>query len=186
MASSRKDHLVETAVKLFNRDGYHATGIDTILKESGVAKMTLYNHFKSKDDLVVAVLQRREAWFADQYRQKTVGWDKKPVGRLKVWLEIYEEWFRSPEFNGCMFLKGAAEYADPKSPVFRAIKTHKERSLKQFATLGADMGLKDPISFARQLMVIIDGAIQGAKLFGPEPAIETMREMVRHLLPYRA
>ncbi|WP_417317384.1 TetR/AcrR family transcriptional regulator [Emcibacter sp.] len=186
MASLRREHLVDTALRLFNENGYHATGIDTILKEAGVAKMTLYNHFKSKDDLVVAVLQKREEWFQDQYRQKTLGWDKKPIGRLKVWLEIYEEWFRSPDFNGCMFQKGAAEYADPEGPVFRAIRAYKERAMKQFATLGAEMGLKDPISFGRQLMVILEGAIQGAKLFGPDPAIETMREMVRHLLPYRA
>ena len=82
MASSRRDHLVDTAVRLFNRYGYHATGIDTILKEAGVAKMTLYNHFKSKDDLVVAALKKKEQFFADQYRLKTAGWDLKPRGRL--------------------------------------------------------------------------------------------------------
>ncbi|MEE8533082.1 MAG: helix-turn-helix domain-containing protein, partial [Alphaproteobacteria bacterium] len=60
MASSRRDHLVDTALALFCRDGFHATGIDRILAESGVAKMTLYKHFKSKDELILAALRRRD------------------------------------------------------------------------------------------------------------------------------
>ncbi|WP_168190347.1 TetR/AcrR family transcriptional regulator [Luteithermobacter gelatinilyticus] len=182
MASSRRDHLVDTAVRLFNRYGYHATGIDTILKEAGVAKMTLYNHFKSKDDLVVAALKKKEQFFADQYRLKTAGWDLKPRGRLNAIIEVYEDWFRSPDFNGCMFLRGAGEYADPRSPVFQTIRAHKETTLKRYAGLGAELGMRDPFSFASQLMVIIDGAIQGAKIFGAEPAIKTMRTMVNRLV----
>ena len=60
MASSKRDQLINTAQELFYREGYHATGIDRILAESGVAKMTLYKHFRSKDELIQAVLQSRE------------------------------------------------------------------------------------------------------------------------------
>ena len=63
MASPRRDHLVDTALKLFCERGFHATGIDTILAESGVAKMTLYNHFRSKDELIIAALQKRDEQF---------------------------------------------------------------------------------------------------------------------------
>ncbi|HIP77475.1 MAG TPA: TetR/AcrR family transcriptional regulator, partial [Kiloniellaceae bacterium] len=60
MVSSRREHLVDTATQLFSRHGYRATGIDTILAEAGVAKMTLYNHFKSKDELILASLRRSD------------------------------------------------------------------------------------------------------------------------------
>ena len=67
MASAKRDQLIDTALELFNRDGYRATGIDKILGECGVAKMTLYNHFGSKDELILAALKRRDArwraWF---------------------------------------------------------------------------------------------------------------------------
>ena len=70
MPSPKRDHLVDTAAALFQRDGFHATGIDTILAEAGVAKMTLYNHFKSKDELIVAALEvegaRYIAWLRDR------------------------------------------------------------------------------------------------------------------------
>ena len=63
MALSRRDHLVETALALFMRDGFHATGIDRILSHAGVAKMTLYNHFKSKEELILAALRLRDERF---------------------------------------------------------------------------------------------------------------------------
>ena len=60
MASAKRDHLIDTALRLFGRDGYHAVGIDRVIAEAGVARMTLYNHFKSKDELILAVLHRRD------------------------------------------------------------------------------------------------------------------------------
>ncbi|MCP4245656.1 MAG: helix-turn-helix transcriptional regulator, partial [bacterium] len=68
MAVSKKDQLVSVALDLFCRHGFHATGIDTIVAEAGVAKMTLYKHFRSKEDLVVAALElqdrRSREWLA--------------------------------------------------------------------------------------------------------------------------
>ena len=63
MTVSRRDHLVDTALKLFCKNGFRATGIDAVLAESGVAKKTLYHHFRSKDELVVAALRQRDAEF---------------------------------------------------------------------------------------------------------------------------
>ena len=78
MATSRREQLVETALTVFNRDGYHAAGIDRILAEAGVAKMTLYNHFRSKDDLILAALRRRDEGF-------------RPVARAVKWPYRFSE-----------------------------------------------------------------------------------------------
>ncbi len=64
MASQRREELVQTAVRLFRKNGYHATGIDRILAEAGVAKMTLYKHFRSKDELILGALRR---WDEDKF-----------------------------------------------------------------------------------------------------------------------
>ena len=70
--SSRRDHLVDTATKLFCKQGFRATGIDTVLAESGVAKKTLYNHFRSKDELIIAALQKKDADFMTAAREGIV------------------------------------------------------------------------------------------------------------------
>ena len=82
MALSRRDHLVETALGLFMRDGFHATGIDAILAEAGVAKMTLYNHFKSKDELILAALRLRDEQFLEWLVSAVEARADKPRGRL--------------------------------------------------------------------------------------------------------
>ena len=82
MAPSRRDHLVDTALELFIRDGFHATGIDKILAESGVAKMTLYKHFKSKDELILSALRRRDERFRNWFMRAVESRAQAPRQRL--------------------------------------------------------------------------------------------------------
>src|SRR5258708_27708372 len=104
MASLRRDHLVETALALFSKHGYHATGIDRILAEAGVAKMTLYKHFKSKDELILAALSRRDEKFRTWFMREVERHGRTPRERLLVVFDILEAWFQSREFRGCMFV----------------------------------------------------------------------------------
>ena len=117
MAASRRDQLIDTALDLFNRNGYHATGIDRILAEAGVAKMTLYKHFGSKDALIQAALERRDerwrAWFRDAVARRA----ETPRGRLLAVFDALEEWFVRPDFHGCMFIRAAGEYAALDDPI---------------------------------------------------------------------
>ena len=109
-ASARREHLVETALRLFYEKGFHATGIDTILAESGVAKMTLYKYFKSKDDLILAALELRDrrwmGWFGGELKRR----GKTPRQRLLAVFDILGDWFGQDEFRGCLFLNAASEY----------------------------------------------------------------------------
>src|SRR5688500_6664518 len=85
-ASTKRDHLVETAWRLFYRDGYRAVGIDTILAEAGVAKMTLYNHFTSKEELIVAVLERQHQAFMESLRTAV---ERVPEGKSDRLLAVF-------------------------------------------------------------------------------------------------
>ena len=88
MASTRRDHLVDTALKLFARGGFHATGIDTILAEAGVAKMTLYNHFRSKEELILAVLRRRDELFRNWFVKRVEQQADQPRQRLIAMFDV--------------------------------------------------------------------------------------------------
>ena len=159
MASDRRELLVDTALMLFNRDGYHATGIDRILAVAGVAKMTLYKHFKSKDDLIVAALRRREALFVERLVSRIEALATTPKGQLLSLFDALDEWFGEPDFAGCMFIKAAGEFASPEDPIHVAASEHKHLLLKYLRELAAAAGARKPRELAGGLMLLIEGAI---------------------------
>jgi AcrR family transcriptional regulator len=175
MAPSRRDHLVDTALELFSRDGYHATGIDRILAEAGVAKMTLYNHFKSKDELILAALRRRDErfrnWFMRQVEQRAT----EPRGRLLAVFDVLQEWFDSREFSGCNFINAAAEYGDPENPIHAACAEHKRLLLGYLKQLAAGACAPDPNVLAEQLMLLVEGATVMRHTAGHKHAGRTAR-----------
>src|SRR4051812_31846368 len=127
MGSSTREMLIETATGLFYEHGFHAVGLDQVLTRVGVTKTTFYNHFESKDALVIAVLHERdkretEAWLK-VIRTKGQGDPKMEILAL---FDLIEEWLASPEFRGCMFLKASTEYPSPRDPVHQAAQEHGE------------------------------------------------------------
>ena len=159
MAPSRRNHLVDTALALFNREGYHATGIDRILAEAGCAKMTLYNHFKSKDELILAALRQRDERFRNGFMRQVEKRAKTPRGRLLAIYDALQDWFDSEQFSGCMFINAAAEFADPEEPIHAACAEHKRLVLGYLKALAAAAGAPDPDTLSGQLMLLVEGAI---------------------------
>ena len=137
MASTRRDHLVDTASRLFQRHGYHATGIDRILAEAGVAKMTLYNHFKSKDELILAALRRRDEQFRNAFMRNVERRAKDPRARLLACFDVLAEWFAESGFSGCSFINAAGEFAAPDDPIHAACGENKRLSLAYVRGLAA-------------------------------------------------
>ena len=91
MATSRREKLIETADRLFSTQGYHATGIDQILAEAGVAKMTLYSQFGSKDELILAVLRTRDQWFRNHVARELARRSDDPAERLVILFDVIDE-----------------------------------------------------------------------------------------------
>ncbi|MDX1734436.1 MAG: TetR/AcrR family transcriptional regulator [Halioglobus sp.] len=187
MSTSRRDHLVETALHLFMRDGFHATGIDRVLKESGVAKKTLYNHFSSKDDLIVAALAKRDHDFAAKMRTAIARLTPQQTGdpRMAPVLAFFDgldEWFRSDSFSGCIFINASAEYPRADCPIHRACEAHKLQVLATIEGLLAGLELPDPAPLARQLALLADGAIAGAHTGGDRAAARHAKDAARRLL----
>ena len=182
MPASRRDHLIDTALGLFARHGFHATGIDRILAEAGVAKMTLYNHFRSKDELILAVLRRRDERFRNWFVRAVEHRAADARGRLLAIFDALEEWFGREDFTGCMFIKAAAEYGDRASPICAACAEHKRMMGDYVRRLAVDAGAKDPESLAQELSLLAEGAITLANVSGTTAPARQAKAAARALI----
>lgn len=173
----RRDQLVATALELFSAQGIRATGIDTILSRAGVAKMTLYKHFGSKSELVEETLRLAQSrwakWFSDAvYRLSGPTARERLVGVF----DALKEWFESPDFAGCIFIRGATEFPELADPVHKVALNAKE-SVRAFVLgLSRQAGARDPEGLASGLCLLIEGAIVLAQLHrSAHPAVEAKR-----------
>lgn len=165
-ARSRKDALVDKASQLFYRDGFHATGIDRIIGEAGVAKMTLYNNFDSKEALILEALSRRQESFGRWLTGRTGGAGRAPRAKLLALFDALGEWFASKDFRGCLFIRAAGEYPALSNPIHRRAAEHK-RGLREFiAGIAREAGVDRPDALARRLMLLVEGSIVTAQIGG--------------------
>ncbi|WP_299617800.1 TetR/AcrR family transcriptional regulator [Pelagibius sp.] len=176
MPASRRDDLLETAIELFTARGYRATGIDAILAKAGVAKMTLYNNFESKEALILAALKRGDERTRQRFAEEIAKAGDSARDKLLAVFGRLESWFSEPAFNGCMFQKAAADYPDAQDPIHAMAAEHK-RLLRAFLEgLAREAGALDPAELAAQLQLLIDGAISQAQICGgSEAAVEARR-----------
>jgi AcrR family transcriptional regulator len=177
-----RERIVTTAYSLFCRHGIRAVGVDTIIDQSGVAKMTMYRHFASKDDLVLEVMQRREQlwteeWLAAEVRRRA----DAPADRLLAIFDVFDEWFRRRTFEGCLFVNVLLEIEDPGSAIHGASRRHLANIRRFIKSLAADAGIDDPEAFARQWHILMKGSIvQAAE--GDKQAAQRAKSMGRLLL----
>lgn len=155
---TKRDHLLDTAFVLFSKEGYHAVGIDTVLAKAGVAKMTLYNHFKSKEELIAAVLERRAKEIADEIMAKVATAGGGPDARVLAVFDWLDDWFRGPGFHGCLFIKAAGEYPAKSDLPRQAAVAFKQACADLLNTLCAELPAPDAPALARQLALLVEGA----------------------------
>ena len=185
--SDKREHLVETAQKLFYQKGIRSTGIDTVLAASGVAKRTLYKYFQSKDELVIATLQRRDREFMDILRTRVPYFEKKQSGdarmkKIMAYFDTLAEWINSDKFFGCMFINASAEYPRPSDPVHVICANHKRLVIQFIEQLISVFEFKDPHSMALQLALLTDGAIVNAHTTNIDNAASVAKETAKILL----
>lgn len=182
-ALSKRDQLVETAWRLFYRDGYRAVGIDLILAEAGVAKMTLYNHFASKEDLIVAVLEKRSRDFLDAMAVAVERAGRGPQKRLLALFDWLGGWLESADFNGCAFIRAVAEFPRVDERPHQTAALHKQAVVEMLTELARALGGRDPARLARELALVMEGAIVRAHTIGAASgAGQDARAAARRLL----
>lgn len=174
--SDKRQQLIMTALKLFNVQGFAATGIDRILAESGIAKRTLYRHFPSKEALIKAVLVYREQEFFALLEsfQPTRG-DR--CQRLDGVFAAFAEWFARRDFYGCNFVSASAEFPPRHHLLGRFVRRHKQR-LQQWLAESIDAGE----AFAVELCLLLEGAVVMAQTYGQPQALEQARQLAQQRL----
>jgi AcrR family transcriptional regulator len=182
---SARDRILDTASDLFYRDGYHAVGIDTIVERSGVAKMTLYRHFLSKDDLIAAYLERANGEFLD-WLEGEIAIVHHPRAKLLAAFEATAKLATSARCLGCTFQAAASEFPELDHPGHEVALAHKRRVLGRFAELARDAGLRDPDGLASQLLLLMDGAWVAARMFGPDNHAATVASGAQALIEAHA
>ena len=181
-ASSARRRLLDTATRLFYEGGIRAVGIDRIIAEAGVAKASFYNHFPSKDDLVVAYLEEIDRLG----RAAVVALPKQPPRKMiSAIMGRISEAVVAGGWRGCPFLNAAAEYPDPASPVRQAINARRVWYHDSLRNLLAEDGDTSPSVTASLLVALSDGLLESAYLDDPESIPALVREAVARLLDRR-
>lgn len=176
VVSSARERILDKAAELFDREGVRAVGVDTIVAECGVAKMTLYRHFASKDELVAAYLERaEEAWWR-RFGAALTPSTKDPQAGLLAFFRSLEAEVRAPDFCGCPFTRVRVEFADPAHPGSRLAAEHKRRVHARLRDLAQQAGAVHPAHLADALMLIVQGAYAASALFGPQGPAERIGE----------
>jgi AcrR family transcriptional regulator len=166
-AGAARRRILDTAARLFYRDGFRAVGIDTIVAESGIAKMTLYRHFPSKDDLIVAYLEESNGRFWEWFEGAVAAHAGAPRDQLLALFAALGELATSPTCLGCTFQGVAAEFPDPEHPGHRVALAHKRAVLARLHTLAERAGARDAAALAAALLLLMDGAFVASRMFPP-------------------
>ncbi|MFZ0091341.1 MAG: helix-turn-helix domain-containing protein [Solirubrobacteraceae bacterium] len=158
-----RERLLTAAYELFSWHGVQAVGVDAIIDRSGVARQTMYRHFRSKQDLVLAFMERREelwtyGWLAAAVCRRS----DDPRERLLAIFDVFDEWFREPGFEGCSFINVMLEHPGEEHPLHRAAAAHLARIRVFLAELASQAGVADPAAFARQWHILMKGSIVAA------------------------
>lgn len=177
-----RDHLLDIASELFYREGIRAVGIDTIIAKSGVAKMTFYNHFKSKDDLVLEYIRRRDQNWREWFEDAVERYARTPQERPLAIFDALEERFSTPDYRGCAFINTMVEMANRNHIASQAAAEHKQ-SVQQFVTqVLQDAGYDNAVLLGQQFILLIDGAIVTALREGTADSAAAAKQIAIQLL----
>ncbi|MEL6106401.1 MAG: TetR/AcrR family transcriptional regulator [Planctomycetota bacterium] len=157
--SDARQRLLETAERLFYSDGIHVVGIDRIIAEAGVAKMTLYNHFGSKDDLVLEVLRHREQQVNAMFAKSIQRYTRRGKSPLEAFFGGLKDWFKGDGFRGCSFINATAELADAAHPASQFSAAHKERIHEMLRGLIVEAAGESAAEVAPAIALLVEGAI---------------------------
>lgn len=181
--TTTREKLLETAIDRFYVHGFHAVGLHQILTEVGVTKTTFYNHFESKDELILEALARREQWETSAFAARATelaGEDPREL--LLAFFDVLDEWFNHPDYFGCLFLNACVEFPSPHDPIHKAGMQHYLESKQGFSEIAKAAGAQDADLLAEQLIVLIQGTLTHRQVTGDNAAAAKARGVAEALI----
>ena len=159
------EKVFAVAADLFYRESIRSVGVETIVQEAGVAKISLYRSFASKDDLIVAYLEDRNA---DYWRglDRLMTKQQDPRGQLRLLVDYIAARATTPGYRGCPFINYAAEFPDAAHPGHRVVEANKQKMRQRLSGLTQAMGARRPAQLADAIFLLIEGAYASSQTLG--------------------
>lgn len=185
-AQTTKDKLVWAAHDLFYREGFHAVGLDRILDEVGVTKTTFYNHFESKDDLMLEALRRHDRWWRDEFvgMLRRHGGDTAR-GQLLGAADALRDILDEDGFNGCIFVNVAVQHPVAHHPAHVLAAEHKRMMEDVFRGIAGYAGADDPKALAKELGMVLEGAFVTRQVTSDPGTAEVAKSLIAMLVERR-
>jgi len=180
--ASARQRILQAATALFYAEGIHAVGVDRVIVESDVAKATLYQQFRSKDELVAACLEQRANHWRANVADPVLASRGSTTERVVAVFDLLGKAFAAPGFRGCPFINAAAEYPDPTGSVSKVVAAHRTQVRNLFAQLLAELPKTRRGDLIEQLTLLYDGSMVSAQLGDPTRAAKAARRAARRLL----
>jgi AcrR family transcriptional regulator len=179
--TSPRDRLIDTAAELFYSRGLPNVGINEVTEKAGVARMTLYNNFDSKDALALAAFERKaeERRVLMEARLKVA---RTPADAVKAMFDLSERFANSSRFRGCPFINVTVQDPQPEGPMHVLVRKHKAWIREKFRDIAASAGHKKPDVTAQQLLALLDGSSMEAFIQGDTEAIRASKDAALFLL----
>lgn len=181
-----KERLLHIALDLFYTHGFHAIGIDRVIAEAGVSKTTFYNHYESKDDLILAAIKKQDEWETEAFGravQELGGYD--PQAMLLAMFDVLHRWFSHADYQGCLFLNASSEFPSAVDPVHRAAAKHYLAAEESMAKMARAAGVDDPSALAREWVILLMGATSYRQMTGDDDSPVAARAIAERILAAR-
>jgi AcrR family transcriptional regulator len=177
-----RQRILDTASGLFYREGVHAVGVDLVVAAAGVAKTSLYRHFRTKDDLIAAFLSREDEDFWRTWDEVTQKHRDDPAGELQAHMDWIGERVGRPKYRGCPQLNVAAEFPQAEHPARLVAKAHKLELRRRLLDIAERLGVARSEELAGQLAVLINGAFVSTPILSESEAIGLLQRAARALV----
>jgi AcrR family transcriptional regulator len=182
MATQMREYILGVASELFTTRGINATSVDTIVAEAGVAKVTLYKYFKSKEQLILEYLRQYDARLWQKLKERMATRKAAPREQLLALVNGVMDWIADPEFKGFAFTNATAEFPENENPVHQTSVEFAQTLRKTLARLASEAGIKSADTLALQLSLVIEGTAITERMSRGSDAVTHAKEMAKTLI----
>lgn len=181
-----RERILHVALDLFYAHGFHAVGLDRILAAVGVTKTTFYNHFPSREDLVLECVRLRDVWERESFERAVrarAGYD--PRALLLAIFDVMDDWFNDSRYRGCLFIAASAEFPSRQDPVHKAAAQHFAAMEEQIRLMAEAAGVDDPAWLATSWVLLLEGAVTYRLVTGDDSVAKSAKLVAEQLLASR-
>lgn len=180
--SDARTRILDTASRLFYERGVRAVGVDLVVEEAAVAKTSLYRYFPTKDDLIVAFLEREDIDFWAQWDRVAVEYPDDPRGELEAHMRWIGARLARRNYRGCPQINVAAEFAEQDHPARQVSRRHMRALRSRLLDIARRTHSRRPERLAAQLALLVNGAFVSSELLDPEESVDVLLTAVKALL----